>query len=87
MNKPQQLADGFEAIAPQLVEEKQTERFEEKYFMHGKEIGGFRTAEGLRQYDIDGRTLARIIPNGEFEIKHFVTVREYKTTVWEVIKK
>ena len=86
MNKPQQLAEGFQAIAPQLVEEKQTERFEERYFVNGEQVGGYRTKEGLRQYNDDGRTVLRTIPNGAFEIKVFVTVREYKTTVWEIVE-
>lgn len=88
MKAPQQINADFTAINPVLVEEKQTEKFVEEYFVNGQNVGGYRCADGLHQYcPLDGRTLVRVIPNGEFEVKTFVIVREYVTTRWEVVEK
>lgn len=55
-------------------------------FKAGKEITGFPAKAAFEIYDVDGRTVAARIPWEKVEIKTFVTVREYKTTVWEVKK-
>ncbi len=88
MQAPRTLDAQFQAVNPVLVEEKQTEKFEEEYFVNGQKVGGYRCADGLHQYcPLDGRTLVKVIPNGEFEVKTFVIVREYVTTRWEVVEK
>lgn len=89
----------FKAIALDTVEKK-TEKYEEKYYAKveftvdygygetktyavGDEVGGLARKEGLQQYGGKGA----LIPWNQITVKTFCTVREYKTTVFEIVKK
>lgn len=85
--KLETLKQEYIAINPQLIEEKQTERYEEEYFLNGQRVGGLATKNGLVQYNpLDGRTIERVIPWEEIEIKLFAIIREYKTIRVEIVK-
>jgi hypothetical protein len=89
----------FEAIALETTG-KATEKFEVKYFAKeqivckraynthtynvGDEIGGTFMNEGLHQYD---GYVNNVIPWDKITTKTFCTVREYKTTVFEIVDK
>jgi hypothetical protein len=53
----------------------------------GEEIGGEWRKEGLVHLDGYGCLACPVIPWEKLEEKTFVTVREYKTTTWEVVEK
>jgi hypothetical protein len=89
----------FEAIALETTG-KATEKFEVKYFAKeeivcerayntrtynvGDEIGGTPMNEGLHQYD---GYVNNVIPWDKITTKTFCIVREYKTTVFEIVDK
>lgn len=58
-----------------------------KTYAVGDEVGGIATKQGIAQYGCDGAFIERVIPWEKITVKTFCTVREYKTTVWEVTKK
>ena len=58
-----------------------------KTYAVGDEVGGIATKQGMAQYGCDGAFVERVIPWEKITVKTFCTVREYKTTVWEVTKK
>jgi hypothetical protein len=53
----------------------------------GEEIGGEWKKEGLAQIDGYRCLVCPIIPWEKIEAKTFITVREYKTTTWEIVEK
>ena len=58
-----------------------------KTYAVGDEIGGVATKNGLAQYCVYGAVIEKLIPWDQITVKTFCTVREYKTTVFEVVKK
>ena len=58
-----------------------------KTYEIGEEIGGHWTEKGLAQVDGYGLMEADIIPWEKIITRKFITVREYKTTTWEIVDK
>lgn len=58
-----------------------------KTYAVGDEVGGIATKQGIAQYGCDGAFIEHVIPWEKITVKTFCTVREYKTTVWEVVEK
>jgi len=60
---------------------------ETKTYAVGDEIGGVATKNGLAQYCLYGAVIEKFIPWDQITVKTFCTVREYKTTVFEIVEK
>ena len=60
---------------------------ETKTYAVGDEIGGVATKNGLAQYCHYGAVIEKLIPWDQITVKTFCTVREYKTTVFEIVEK
>lgn len=58
-----------------------------KTYAVGDEITGVATAAGLAQYCNYGAVVENLIPWEQITKKTFCTVREYKTTVFEIVEK
>lgn len=58
-----------------------------KTYAVGDEIMGVTTTEGLAQYCNYGAVIEKVIPWENITTKTFCTVREYVTTVFEIVEK
>lgn len=58
-----------------------------KTYAVGDEVTGIPTAHGLAQYCNYGAVVENVIPWNQITTKTFCTVREYKTTVFEIVEK
>lgn len=56
-----------------------------KTYTVGDQIEGVATEQGLAQYCNYGAVVENIIPWENITKKTFCTVREYTTTVWEIV--
>lgn len=58
-----------------------------KTYAVGDEISGVAMKDGLAQYCNYGSVIENLIPWDQITKKTFCTMREYKTTVWEIVEK
>lgn len=96
--KPQYKAKALETTskATEKFEEKYFTKVEftrdygygrKKTYKVGDEIGGLAQKNGLAQYCNYGAVVENFIPWEKITVKTFCTVREYKTTIFEITEK